>query len=74
VVSRYGVGIMIGTDYIWQALMTDEARAERREWDEQRAAAFAAEQPPLQNAGAREPSEWDNFEALTKKLVAPKPR
>jgi hypothetical protein len=75
IVSRYGVGVMLPCDDIREALMTDEAQRERRELDEQQVrseAAKAAEQPPLENAGARQPSEWDNFEALTKKLVSPK--
>jgi len=73
VVSRYGVGIMLPCDDIREALMTDEAQRERRVLDEQHAAAKAAEHPPLENAGAQQPSEWDNFEALTRKLVSPKP-
>lgn len=69
-VGRYGVGVMLSSDYIWEALMTDEARQERREWDQQLAAAKAARVPPLRDASARPHNEeWDRFEALTQQLV-----
>jgi Trypsin-like peptidase domain len=35
VTSRYGVGVMVRSDEIRQALMTPEATAERGEWDKQ---------------------------------------
>jgi hypothetical protein len=34
VVSRYGVGLMVRSHEIREALMTEEAREERRRWDE----------------------------------------
>jgi hypothetical protein len=33
--SRYGVGVMLPSEYVKEALMTAEARAERRAWDEE---------------------------------------
>jgi hypothetical protein len=70
VVSRYGVGLMLPCDYIWEALMTDEAKAERREWDKTRKAAQSAELPPLENAGGQPvEAEWDRFENLTEQLL-----
>lgn len=50
VISRYGVGVMLPSDYIRDALMTDEARAERAAADEAHLAAHAAAMPPLENA------------------------
>ncbi len=74
-ISRYGVGIMLNIDYVWKALMTDEARQERREWDAEHQAAQAAGQPPLQDAGAEPSGEFENFENLTRQLVnTPKPK
>jgi hypothetical protein len=76
-ISRYGVGIMLNIDYLWKALMTPEARLERQAWDAEHLAAQAAAGPPLVDAGAKaaeSQSEWDRFEALTRKLVqTPKP-
>lgn len=72
-VSRYGVGVMLTVRYIWEALMTDDAQKERREWDEQLSAEAEAGQPPVRAAGAgRAPAgnpEFDRFQALTQKLV-----
>lgn len=52
VASRYGVGVMIRSDEIRKALMTNEAKAERREWDEERAKKRKGEMPTLKDAGA----------------------
>lgn len=70
-VSHYGVCLMLSSDTIREALMTEEARAERRQWDSEREAVKAAEQPPFENLGARPSSskDWDRFEELTRKLV-----
>jgi hypothetical protein len=75
IVSRYGVGVMLPCDYIREALMTDQAKNERHEWDKTRQAARNSELPPLENVGAEpDASEWDHFEDLTRKLVqTPKP-
>jgi hypothetical protein len=35
VISQFGVGVMLPSDDIRRALMTDEAKQERREWDEE---------------------------------------
>ncbi|MGA2453136.1 MAG: hypothetical protein ABSG93_06405 [Solirubrobacteraceae bacterium] len=75
--SRYGVGVILSSDYVWEALMTDEAQDERREWDEQWHAEQAASQPPLRNASARTTAKNDEFvrfDALTRQLVqTPRP-
>jgi hypothetical protein len=74
-VSRYGVGIMLRLKEIEEALMTDDMRAERREWDGQTPSA----EPRLKHAKrARTPraksDEFGRFEDLTRKLVqTPKP-
>jgi hypothetical protein len=74
--SKYGVGVMLPCDYVRDALMTDRVVADRMkvaaEWKRRK----AAEGPQPYDVGvtAEDDSEWDNFEALTKKLVAPKPR
>jgi hypothetical protein len=77
VVSRYGVGVMLPCDDIRVALMTDEAKNERRLADDEWTRRKAAEGPPLVDAGAAEgesESEWDRFENLTRQLVhTPKP-
>jgi hypothetical protein len=72
--SRYGVGIMLRSNEIWEALMTDEMREERRWWDREHAAAGeAADTPRLKNASA-EVDEFARFEDLTRKLAnTPKP-
>lgn len=74
VVSRYGVGVMLPCDYVREALMTDEAENERREWDRDRVARERKALPNLENAGADSPTEYERFEDLTRKLVqTPKP-
>jgi hypothetical protein len=69
VVSRYGVGVMLPCDYVREGLMTDEAKSERREWDKTRQARKRAALPPLEEAAADAPSEFERFEDLTRKLV-----
>jgi trypsin-like peptidase len=74
VVSRYGVGVMLPCDYVREALMTDDAKQERQEWDVSRGKTRASELPPLEDAAA-EPSEFRRFEDLAKQLVnTPKPK
>jgi hypothetical protein len=67
-VSRYGIGIMLSVDYIWEALMSDDAKQERRKRDRDHLA--SAPQPPIQQVavGSANP-EYDAFEQLTKQLV-----
>jgi hypothetical protein len=73
VVSRYGVGVMLPCAYVREALMTDEAKNERREWDATREARVRQDLPPLENAGADQ-TEFERFENLTRQLVnTPKP-
>jgi hypothetical protein len=77
--SKYGVGVMLPCDYVRDALMTDDAIAERQKADAEWKQRKAAEGPQMQNVGAAEgegngESEWDRFEALTRQLVqTPKP-
>jgi hypothetical protein len=52
-VSRYGVGVMLRSDEIREALMTDELRADRRRNDAAHMAARAAEGPGLENVSQR---------------------
>ncbi len=69
IVSRYGVGVMLPCDYVREALMTDEAKNERREWDRDRTARERKPLPSLENAGAESPTEYERFEDLTRQLV-----
>ncbi len=72
VVSRYGVGVMLHSDYIRLAVTTPELIEERRKGDEMAEAKKAAEMPPLEQAGgaaAAEDDEWDRFEDFTRRLV-----
>lgn len=50
VVSRYGVGVMLPSRFILEALMTEDARNERRQWDTERSRADEQTQPPLRSA------------------------
>lgn len=52
IVSRYGVGVMLPCDYVRDALMADDAVAERRLADKRALAEKAAETPPLEDASA----------------------
>jgi hypothetical protein len=65
VVSRYGVGVMLRTNEIQEALMTDDNRKERRKWDEK----AKPEGPQLENVSQGANDEFDRFEDLTRKLV-----
>jgi len=76
VVSRYGVGIMLRSDEIREALMSDELRKERREQDD-RLSKEEPGGPHLRNASRSDPGddEFDRFEDLTRQLVnTPKPK
>jgi hypothetical protein len=76
IVSRYGVGVMLPCDYVRVALMGDDAKNQRREWDRDRVARERKALPSLENASATaEPeTEFERFEDLTRKLVnTPKP-
>jgi hypothetical protein len=68
-VSRYGVGVMLRSEEIRKALMTDELRKERSEADEAHKAAEAGDRPRLEQAGGKRGEEFDRFENLTRKLV-----
>jgi hypothetical protein len=70
VVSRYGVGTMLRSNEIWEALMNDKMRKERRTWDaENEAATEAADEPRLKGASAEVSDEFERFEDLTRVLV-----
>jgi hypothetical protein len=64
VVSRYGVGVMLPCEYVRDALMTSDAKNERREWDRTRQARERHELPPLENADAVDQTEHGRFEDL----------
>jgi hypothetical protein len=73
--SKYGVGVMIPCDYVREALMSENAKQDRREADEAWKARKAAEGPQLQDVGAKPRNEeYERFEDLTRRLVqTPKP-
>jgi hypothetical protein len=66
-VSRYGVGVMLRSKEIGEALLTDDLRKDRAEKDA--AAADEAEGQPSFEQTGRGGSEFANFEDLTRKLV-----
>jgi hypothetical protein len=81
-VSHLGVGVMLSHEYIREALMSDEAKQERRMWDDIVAKRQAAEGVPLVEASRATPdpeesepqSEFGRFEDLLRQLVnTPKP-
>jgi hypothetical protein len=74
VASRYGVGTMLRSQEIWRALMSDEMKREREDWDRELAAAEKAhedtDQPKLRGASSvAVDDEFERFEELTRKLV-----
>jgi hypothetical protein len=71
VATRYGVGVMLPSDAIWEALMSDEVRSERTEQDT-RLKNESPGGPQLENASVGSPrldDEFARFEDLTRKLV-----
>jgi hypothetical protein len=66
--SRYGVGTMLRSHEIKEALMADERREERKRLDVEHEEAWQARQPPLEDVGAKS-DEFDRFEDLTGKLL-----
>lgn len=52
IVSRYGVGVMLRSTEIRRALMTDEAKSERRDWDATWKKIKEAQAPTLEDAKA----------------------
>jgi hypothetical protein len=77
VASRYGVGMVLRHREIREALLTDDMRKQRSEWDEKNMEAQnKGPKPRHVSAGKSEPSEdeFARFELLTKELVnTPKP-
>ncbi len=75
-ISAYGVGTMLRSQEIWEALMSDDMRKERREWDEENGHGDEAKEGPrLEPARRSSESEFDRFEDLTRRLVnTPKPK
>ncbi|HEU5476653.1 MAG TPA: serine protease [Gaiellaceae bacterium] len=75
-ISRYGIGILLPSLHIWEALMTKKMRDERRQWDEERKQAESESGPKLRKASRAQgdEDEFSRFEQLTKQLVnTPKP-
>jgi len=79
-VSRYGVGIMIRSQEIGEALMSEDFQRERADWD--RGGDAATTQGPRPRSARNrkrvvrkvEPNEYENFENLARELVqTPKP-
>jgi hypothetical protein len=71
-VSRYGVGVMLRSDQIREALMTDDMQAERNKSEAEAAEAIKRATPSAENASVvvdDEASEYERFEDLTRKLV-----
>ena len=58
--SRFGLGVILPSRLILQAVMAEDARDERKGWDKDRAATKADEQPSSQNAG-RSAKNTDEF-------------
>lgn len=71
VASRYGVGMMLRSREIREALMSDDLKAERRKYDAVNAEAIDEDRPTPTQAGVSvsDENEFDRFESLTKKLV-----
>ncbi|MDE2102262.1 MAG: hypothetical protein KGL39_33765, partial [Patescibacteria group bacterium] len=77
-VSRYGVGVMLTSEYISAALTTGEMKEARRMADKADQEQKAASQPQLKNVAITEPAsddEYERFEDLVRQLVnTPKPK
>jgi hypothetical protein len=76
IVSRTGVGIILRSQEIVEALMTESMKTERELWDTEKRIdnkEIDDEEDRLENASAIG-DEFDNFESLTKKVIqVPKP-
>ena len=66
--SRYGVGVMVRSDEIREALMNDDSRKELQEWDAYEAAK-QDDTPKLIGASPVVAGEYEHFESLARKLV-----
>jgi hypothetical protein len=66
IVSRTGVGIILRSQEIVEALMTENMKAERELWDAE--SRIDDEEDHLENVSAID-DEFDSFEDLTKKIV-----
>jgi hypothetical protein len=74
-VSRYGVGVMLPVRYLWEALMSGDARQQRHELDRMESVRRMAEHFEPKDAAATrtEPDEFERFEdALSKLAQVPK--
>jgi hypothetical protein len=72
-VSRYGVGVMLPSDYIWRVFMSDEMKQEREEWDRLNNAGTQGG-PAVRKASVTSNEEYERFEDLTRQLAnTPKP-
>jgi hypothetical protein len=75
--SKYGIVVLLESDYIREALMTDEMKKERREWDqENEAASRTGSSMTAENVSypRDDDSQFDRFEQLARQVVnTPKP-
>lgn len=69
IVSRYGVGVVLTSDEIWRALMTEAMRAERARIDAEAAASDEEEGSVLDPVSVPREDEFAQFEDLTRKLM-----
>ena len=72
-VSRYGVGVLLHSDHIWEALMNDQMRQERAQMDANIAKAVEEGGSTIEPLGSFavpvSNPEFENFDALASKLV-----
>jgi hypothetical protein len=73
-VSKYGVGVMLPSQYIWAALETPALRDERREWDKMNKETREDDAgPQIRKASIQADTltenEFERFQDLTRKLV-----
>jgi hypothetical protein len=71
IVSRYGVGVMLRSAEIWRALMTDEAKEERRRWDKTWKELRERKVPSLEDAGASAEQSRDEVMEDFKRISGP---
>lgn len=76
-VSRYGVGIMLPSIYVWEALYSDGEIAERKRADARRSQAGDQSEPKVTEAAIKSPpdAEYERFEEMARQFVnTPKPK
>jgi hypothetical protein len=73
-VTRYGVGVMLPSDYIWEVFMSDEMKKEREDWDRSQTAG-KPRGPGLRKASVKGTDEYERFEELARHVAnTPKPK